>query len=516
MKGTTAVFSQSFTYDPFGNLAKSGNDTFAANYSYSPPTNQLTSVGSDSSMQYDSDGNVLNDTVQAYTWDAYGNARSVADKGQTGVNVTYDALGRAVEQANGGAYTDIQYSPTGFKLMLFNQSSYIKAFVPMPGGTAEVFTPSVTYYRHSDWLGNVRLTSDLDQNVISDTAYAPFGETYAQTGTDTSFTGMDADTIGNDYDFPAREYGALTGRWPSPDPLGVGAVDPTDPQSWNRYAYVRNSPLGLTDPNGMDYEVCVGGDYGYASSDVPGDCEVYAGSNMTELNSELPCGLWTQGNDNYGGINGTGGCGCEGAMVGTYVYFGQGGGGGGGSSGGDGGNGGGGVGGSNGGSNGENPNGGGPINYWPEGGPKIPVGLAALILPSNCALDPTCGADSGISDLGSGKVKVPCTPLANHLQGTPAAGLDTLFDGYERLTHPLDLIYVNGVWVATGALTTAAGGGAAFISCATPEPFEPLTCAVGGTAGVATAGGGLFLLKESLTFFKKVTWPAIKNWGCHE
>ena len=341
--------------------------------------------------------------------------------GQSSVSLAYDASGNMIEQTNGSATTQIVYAPDGTKLALMNgTSTLVKAFVPLTGGATAVYGSSgLAYYRHSDWLGSSRLASTPSQTVYSDTAYAPFGQTYASTPSnpDTSFTGMNQDTVPTVDDFPAREYGALTGRWPSPDPLGIGAVDPTDPQSWNRYAYVRNSPLSLTDPNGMDYEVCVGGDYGYGSSDVPGDCQVYAGSNMTELNSELPCGLYTQGNDNYGGINGTGFCGYEGAMVGTYVYFGQGGGGG--SSGGDGGNGGG-VGGSNGGSNGENPNGGGPINYWPEGGPKIPVGLAALILPSNCALDPTCGTGTGfgagsVAAVGVCEIVEPCGAIGDVL-----------------------------------------------------------------------------------------------------
>ncbi len=90
--------------------------------------------------------------------------------------------------------------------------------------------------------------------MYSDGAYAPFGEGYAQTGTaDLSFTGMNQDTVSNLYDFPAREYG-IQGRWPSPDPAGILAVDPTDPQTWNRYAYVRNSPLSLVDPTGLDGE----------------------------------------------------------------------------------------------------------------------------------------------------------------------------------------------------------------------------------------------------------------------
>ena len=47
------------------------------------------------------------------------------------------------------------------------------------------------------------------------------------------------------------------GRWISPDPLGRGAVKLTNPQTWNRYAYVTNNPLRLIDPVGEDeIETC--------------------------------------------------------------------------------------------------------------------------------------------------------------------------------------------------------------------------------------------------------------------
>jgi RHS repeat-associated protein len=49
-----------------------------------------------------------------------------------------------------------------------------------------------------------------------------------------------------------REYSIPQGRWISPDPAGLAAVDPSNPQSWNRYAYVRNNPLALVDPTGTD------------------------------------------------------------------------------------------------------------------------------------------------------------------------------------------------------------------------------------------------------------------------
>ena len=51
--------------------------------------------------------------------------------------------------------------------------------------------------------------------------------------------------------FPARNYEITEGRWLTPDPAGLAAVDLTNPQSWNRYAYVGNNPLAFTDPTGM-------------------------------------------------------------------------------------------------------------------------------------------------------------------------------------------------------------------------------------------------------------------------
>jgi RHS repeat-associated protein len=157
-----------------------------------------------------------------------------------------------VEQNRSGVYTQIVYAPTGAKLALMNGQALQKAFLPLTGGATAVYTASgLSYYRHSDWLGSSRLASTPTRTVYSSTAYAPFGEPYAQSGTaDLSFTGQNQDTAGGSYDFLAREY-AIQGRWPSPDPMGG---DIGNPQSLNRYAYVLNNPLALTDPLGLDPE----------------------------------------------------------------------------------------------------------------------------------------------------------------------------------------------------------------------------------------------------------------------
>jgi hypothetical protein len=125
----------------------------------------------------------------------------------------------------------------------------------------------------------------------------------------------------------------------TPDPYNAGA-DPTNPQSWNMYSYVINNPLDLTDPTGMDYWVCIGGEYG--SPYTQPQCQDYGGETISDLNQALPTDLWAEGDNQSGAIYSTGDDYGSG-FVGTYYYFGGGGdGGGGGDTGGDSGGGGGG------------------------------------------------------------------------------------------------------------------------------------------------------------------------------
>ena len=64
------------------------------------------------------------------------------------------------------------------------------------------------------------------------------------------FTGKERDAESGLDNFEARYLGSSLGRFMSPDPMG-GHLQ--DPQTLNRYAYVRNNPLSLTDPTGLDF-----------------------------------------------------------------------------------------------------------------------------------------------------------------------------------------------------------------------------------------------------------------------
>ena len=261
----TNKWNQSFTYgsNGFGNVNWTGTGlgtSFLQAYDTTSNTNHFQGTG----ISYDSNGNLLTDITHTYTWDADGKLYQIVS-GSTTTTMTYDALGRRVEQAVGTTYTEIVYGPGGGKLALVNGTNgagqaVISAFIPLPAGATAVYAGNtLSRYRHSDWLGSSRLSSTPTQptSVVYDGAYSPMGESYSEAGTmtDRDFTGQNQDlttgSTGDLYDFMYREYHPIHGRWISPDPAGLGAVNPANPQSWNRYAYVNGNPLNSVDPLGL-------------------------------------------------------------------------------------------------------------------------------------------------------------------------------------------------------------------------------------------------------------------------
>jgi len=213
-----------------------------------------------------------------------------------------------------------------------NGQTLVKAFVALPSGGKAVYTSSgLAYYRHSDHLGSSRLSTTPSRTKYYDVAYAPYGEDYAGSGTqDLSFTDQNQDTVSGGwsaglYDFLFREYRPAQGRWTSPDPAGLAAVDPSNPQSWNRYAYVLNGPLNVVDPLGLvPPTICLidgGCPPGGGAGGGMGDCTIVSIDYLVD-------GVY-QGTDDYLNCPGGGGGGGVGGAGGGTPPGGGGGGGGG-------------------------------------------------------------------------------------------------------------------------------------------------------------------------------------------
>jgi len=113
---------------------------------------------------------------------------------------------------------------------------------------------------HVDHLNSPRLITDDEGRKISVHTYWPFGlEAY---GSDLDnerrkYTGHERDFAGtgniNDLDYMhARYYAPVENRFLSLDPFTDVTLALKEPQRWNRFTYVRDSPLRYTDPDGRD------------------------------------------------------------------------------------------------------------------------------------------------------------------------------------------------------------------------------------------------------------------------
>jgi RHS repeat-associated protein len=240
-------WSQTFTYDAFGNLKKSGSLSFQPNYA-DPSGNTTNRYYSGlTGLSYDNDGRLKNDSFDTYNWDAFGDAITVG-----GIGETYDAFGRLVESNNAGTYTQYLYAPFGTEVAVMRAGSIYRSYIPLPGGGTFNTSSTFNTYHHTNWLGSGIFISSQSRAMAVDRSYAPFGEKYNNTGSGVDeFAEMRTDVIGPVFDATNRKYHSSQGRWISPDPAGLDAVDPTNPQTWNRYSYVGNEPCSRIDALGL-------------------------------------------------------------------------------------------------------------------------------------------------------------------------------------------------------------------------------------------------------------------------
>ena len=122
--------------------------------------------------------------------------------------------------------------------------------VPSGEKVAEV-NGGVATYRLEGHLGSLTgLTSSTGASLGSED-YAPFGRILTGSLTDPYlFASLERNQAEMLDHATYRQYSNMTGRWTTPDPYD-GSYDLLNPQSFNRYAYVNNNPLGYIDPSGL-------------------------------------------------------------------------------------------------------------------------------------------------------------------------------------------------------------------------------------------------------------------------
>jgi len=251
-------WKQTFTFDRYGNrnfVTENGQTTTlgscptaVCNPTISPTNNRITSTG----YSYDSSGNTTADANgQVYVYDAENKMVSASNGSGTLGEYSYDGDGKRVKK----------YVPSTGETTIFVYDSSGKLVAEYSTIVASTNDAKVNYLT-ADHLGSPRINTDANGSVTTRHDYHPFGEeidgvggrttglNYGDDSVRKQFTGYERDNE-SDLDFAqARMFGYTLGRFTSPDPLSASAK-PGIPQSWNRYVYVLNNPLVLTDPTGM-------------------------------------------------------------------------------------------------------------------------------------------------------------------------------------------------------------------------------------------------------------------------
>ena len=132
----------------------------------------------------------------------------------------------------------------GVQKLLLTEEGYVDLSTSTP----------VYYYYLKDHQGNNRVVINSSGTVQETNHYYPFGGVFASTGNvqPYKYNGKELDTQKglNWYDYGARHYDAMLGRWFAVDPLAE------DYYNWSPFSYCKDSPSNRIDAGGKtDYKI---------------------------------------------------------------------------------------------------------------------------------------------------------------------------------------------------------------------------------------------------------------------
>jgi RHS repeat-associated protein len=234
-------------------------------------------------------GNILNDGINQYLYDAEGRICAVAATPVPGITTytgyVYDADGTRIAK---GAITAWSCDPSqngftttndyvlglgGEQLAEMGVNTVATAACPTVGAPCwqhanvwaggkllATYDKDGLHFYFDDPLGTRRAQTDYAGVLEQTCSSLPYGDALNCSGgnlqapTEHHFTGKERDTESGNYYFEARYYSSSMGRFMSPDwsaqeePVPYAKLG--DPQTLNLYSYVRNNPLINVDPDG--------------------------------------------------------------------------------------------------------------------------------------------------------------------------------------------------------------------------------------------------------------------------
>ena len=271
----TLGYATNYSYDKNGNLLhlRRGGQTGLSgtgiidNLSFTLNGNQLKSVNDDATATA-SNGFEFKDGAKLateYMYDANGSLIKDLNKG---IEIQYNLLNlpSQVKFSDGSTIT-YTYGADGVKLRTVHKIGGVTTTtdycdnVIYENGTAKQLLTEEGYvslsdkkyhYYLKDHQGNNRVVTDQAGGMEEANYYYPFGGVFLSNGNDVQaykYNGKELDTKKglNWYDYGAREYDVVLGRFTTMDPSSESYY------STSPYAYCGNNPVNRIDPTGADW-----------------------------------------------------------------------------------------------------------------------------------------------------------------------------------------------------------------------------------------------------------------------
>ncbi len=220
-------------------------------------------------FQYDTNGNLLATGEQKYEYNGFNQLVKVFDtKGKLVEEYSYDESGnriRKIEYVADGKTQKTYYVGKGLVRVVNEKGTFDTRYMYDNNGVlvARKDPNGKIFYYQADHLGSTSLMTDEKGSVVEETTYLPFGEVL-DGGVKEKFlyTGKEKDVSGLYY-YGARYYDPQLKKFTQADTV---IPDMYDPQSLNRYSYVKNNPYTYVDRDGHVWDTFL--DLGFIGYDL--------------------------------------------------------------------------------------------------------------------------------------------------------------------------------------------------------------------------------------------------------
>ncbi|RQO80217.1 hypothetical protein DBR40_00950 [Pedobacter sp. KBW01] len=280
---------ESLSYDVMGNIKTLSRDNYGMNTYSNYAGNQLKTISgfTNGTYVYNENGNLTSDGPNGNSISYNYLNLPLQVSGNKNVSYSYDATGKKLKKVSTTMGTTTDYLDG----IVYKTDGTID-FIQTEEGIARNSSGSYSYeYNLTDHLGNVRASfkknpvSGIVEPIQRDDYYAFGLRKVASGGTNKYlYNGKELQEELGQYDYGARFYDPVIGRWNVVDPLAEKG------RRWTPYSYTFNNPIRFIDPDGMwstEVEKNKDGSYTVTGGKADGDLNIYVVNKNKERTGEI-------------------------------------------------------------------------------------------------------------------------------------------------------------------------------------------------------------------------------------